>query len=490
MLSAIGIEMSLEPEEKFSLLSQIEEEFWECACSIRGDRVTPESLARRWLTLLENSCGHDLGQLAKQTIALRALQEVKEMDIMGNKWVRMDEWTHYGLLLATGGTTDLVTDEPLRTLAEEPHLLNELLHAFICADVTGSGSTSYDDLVALHGSSLFSPSGEELPLSKVFIRIELLKSDQDAGSFARSFLEAVVPIDAGTDLSSVRASYTQFIAYCVGRKHSEVKLHLYDLANGMAPKVTPWLLGRDVEAIWHTGIVAFDQEYFFTRDCGHDDPGSTQFGTPTRVVHLGHTLRRQDELHRYIVEQMKPLFHRDTYDVVTNNCNHFSDRVCVYLTGSHLPSEVLRQTEYLLASGAVRLAKPMLNWYLRDNVISRDAAVMGAEVDRREKKPLPLPGATVWVRPVSGSCISVLGVVCGEVDSVDKSMMVSYFDIGAASGRACCGADAMSHAVRTEVVAAERVFVDGLDSTKINAECRAAMSALKTGRSCHRYYTI
>merc|ERR1719162_2579370 len=140
------------------------------------------------------------------------------MDVTAKSWVQMEEWTHYGLLLATGGTTDLVTLDLLRALAPEPRLLSELLHAFMCADVTGSGSISYDELIALHGSSLVSPSGEVLPLGKVFVRLKLLKSDHDASSFARSFIQAIVSVDAGIDEALVRVSYTQFIAYCVGRE--------------------------------------------------------------------------------------------------------------------------------------------------------------------------------------------------------------------------------------------------------------------------------
>ena len=51
----------------------------------------------------------------------------------------------------------------------------------------------------------------------------------------------------------------------------------------------------------------------------------------------------QDELHRHICRELKPIFHRGTYDVVLNNCNHFSDRLCMYLLGRRLPEEVLRQ---------------------------------------------------------------------------------------------------------------------------------------------------
>jgi len=42
-----------------------------------------------------------------------------------------------------------------------------------------------------------------------------------------------------------------------------VKLYCYDLTNGMAAMMGPSLLGRPLEAVWHTSIVAFGTEYFY-----------------------------------------------------------------------------------------------------------------------------------------------------------------------------------------------------------------------------------
>ncbi|CAE7512803.1 desi1 [Symbiodinium sp. CCMP2456] len=68
------------------------------------------------------------------------------------------------------------------------------------------------------------------------------------------------------------------------------------------------------------GIVAFEKEYFFSNDTIFDIPGKTSFGEPSQVRSLGYTFWSQDELHDFIVNDLKPIFHRDTYDVICNNC--------------------------------------------------------------------------------------------------------------------------------------------------------------------------
>lgn len=35
----------------------------------------------------------------------------------------------------------------------------------------------------------------------------------------------------------------------------QVKVHLYDLSNGLARSLSPMLCGKLIEGVWHTGIV-------------------------------------------------------------------------------------------------------------------------------------------------------------------------------------------------------------------------------------------
>eukprot|EP00971_Amphidinium_carterae_P038694 760694-Amphidinium_carterae.1 len=47
-----------------------------------------------------------------------------------------------------------------------------------------------------------------------------------------------------------------------------------------------WSLGfHAVQGIWHSGIVVFGKEYYFSKDTMFDEAGRTGFGRPTKVVH-------------------------------------------------------------------------------------------------------------------------------------------------------------------------------------------------------------
>ena len=42
------------------------------------------------------------------------------------------------------------------------------------------------------------------------------------------------------------------------------QIYLYDLSRGGAKMTSEALIGRIVEGVWHTGVVAYGREYFFT----------------------------------------------------------------------------------------------------------------------------------------------------------------------------------------------------------------------------------
>jgi hypothetical protein len=42
-----------------------------------------------------------------------------------------------------------------------------------------------------------------------------------------------------------------------------VELYLYDISNGMARNYSKFLLGKQIDAIYHTGLVVYGVEYYF-----------------------------------------------------------------------------------------------------------------------------------------------------------------------------------------------------------------------------------
>jgi hypothetical protein len=158
---------------------------------------------------------------------------------------------------------------------------------------------------------------------------------------------------------SSKVTSADFLALCLGRREWQVTLHLYDLSKGVARAISPWLMHEQLEGVWHTGLVVYGKEYYFGGDIFYDTPGETGFGTPRIAVDLGTTLRQRDELHSFIVDELKPVFTREAYDAARNNCNHFTDRVSMYLVGKHIPEEVLRQPELMMQTNLGRLLRPI-----------------------------------------------------------------------------------------------------------------------------------
>lgn len=44
---------------------------------------------------------------------------------------------------------------------------------------------------------------------------------------------------------------------------SDVYLYVYDLSQGLASQLAHMFIGKHLDGIWHTAIVAFGREWFF-----------------------------------------------------------------------------------------------------------------------------------------------------------------------------------------------------------------------------------
>lgn len=118
-----------------------------------------------------------------------------------------------------------------------------------------------------------------------------------------------------------------------------VKLHLYDLSQGMARQFSQGFIGKQIDGIWHTGIVVYGREYFFGGGICEDTPGQTPFGIPTKIIDLGQTEIPQ-EVFLDFLKDISPKFTFNTYDLFTNNCNNFTDECAQFLVGEGIPSYI------------------------------------------------------------------------------------------------------------------------------------------------------
>lgn len=121
-----------------------------------------------------------------------------------------------------------------------------------------------------------------------------------------------------------------------------VTLYVYDISQGMARQMSPMIVGRLVEGVWHTSIVVHNKEFYFQGGTFGDAPKSTPFGMPIKEIPLGTTEISKAELDEYVVS-VADQFSAETYDIFKNNCNHFTNNLAEFLVGEGIPAEYLNQ---------------------------------------------------------------------------------------------------------------------------------------------------
>ncbi|KAG9294271.1 hypothetical protein G9A89_021630 [Geosiphon pyriformis] len=115
-----------------------------------------------------------------------------------------------------------------------------------------------------------------------------------------------------------------------------IKLYVYDLSQGLARSLSLGLTGRQIEGIWHTGVVAYGLEWYYGQGILFDLPGETQLGPPSQIIDMGDTQIPQEIFEEYL-DELRQVFTMDKYHLLDNNCNNFSNAVCEFLTGKQIP---------------------------------------------------------------------------------------------------------------------------------------------------------
>lgn len=142
-----------------------------------------------------------------------------------------------------------------------------------------------------------------------------------------------------------------------------VKVYVYDLSHGLAAVYAPVILGIPLDGIYHTSTVVHGKEYYIDQGIKEAIPGTTKYGTPREVIDMGETYVTKDILEDFLQElrvREDKKYHASKYDLFDNNCNHFTDTVLEFLTGSHLEDRILGLPQRVLASPNGMLLRQMI----------------------------------------------------------------------------------------------------------------------------------
>lgn len=218
--------------------------------------------------------------------------------------------------------------------------------------------------------------------------------------------------------------YYDFLNVMLGRKRFPVTLWMYDISDGIAAKWSWLLLGQNFRGIWHTGVVIEwadrASEYWFGGKLFESVPGTTPFGQPVEKKFLGYTYKLREEVWQFMQRQMAPEFTQANYDVLTHNCNHFSDKLSLYIRAEHIPDEVRMQPDMVMNTLTARALRPLLNRWLGGFGDESGRATDDGEAARKMWDEV-LPHAVVEFslqeggRPLVGMVTDVLSDDCAVV---------------------------------------------------------------------------
>ncbi|GJM87323.1 hypothetical protein PR202_ga03264 [Eleusine coracana subsp. coracana] len=184
----------------------------------------------------------------------------------------------------------------------------------------------------------------------------------------------------------------------------KVKLNVYDLSNGLARQLSTSFLGKPIEAIWHTGVVVYGNEYYFGGGIQSSPVGTTPYGRPLRTVELGVTHIPREVFEDYL-RDIAPRYTAETYRLLTHNCNNFSNEVAQFLVGVGIPEYILNLPSEVMSSPMGPLIMPMiqnLEATLRNNTAPETTQFVptAASVStppppqKKAAAPSPAPAAT------------------------------------------------------------------------------------------------
>ncbi|KAG7400192.1 hypothetical protein PHYBOEH_006731 [Phytophthora boehmeriae] len=144
---------------------------------------------------------------------------------------------------------------------------------------------------------------------------------------------------------------------------ASVTLRVYDLSHGMARQLSPALLGKTIDGVWHTGVLVFGKEYFFGGggiQAMAPELVVARYGMqPVRTVPLGETLKTQQQFEQFLRDN-SARFTDASYDLLRHNCNNFSDEAAKFLMGSGIPQYILDLPNEALNTPFGAMLRPML----------------------------------------------------------------------------------------------------------------------------------
>lgn len=125
---------------------------------------------------------------------------------------------------------------------------------------------------------------------------------------------------------------------------TSVQLYVYDLSHGLASVYSTAMVGVHLDGVWHTSVVIDGEETYFQAGVVQCPAGKTHLGPPLRVIEMGSTEIPSEVVAEYL-EDVAAKYNQTSYNLLKNNCNHFTNDFCQFLVGKPIPQYILDVAE-------------------------------------------------------------------------------------------------------------------------------------------------
>lgn len=159
---------------------------------------------------------------------------------------------------------------------------------------------------------------------------------------------------------------------------SKVQLYVYDLSQGMAKLLSMQFVGKQIDGIWHTGVVVFGKEYFYSQGVNIIQPGSTHHGAPLKIIEIGETELTQDILEDFLLENQND-WSAEKYHLLDHNCNDFSNLICQFLVDKSIPESITSLPTDFLTSPLGKFILPKIENIFGKSKLAANQGIVGEE---------------------------------------------------------------------------------------------------------------
>mmetsp|Transcript_42529 Transcript_42529/g.97470 ORF Transcript_42529/g.97470 Transcript_42529/m.97470 type:complete len:460 (-) Transcript_42529:342-1721(-) len=404
-------------EKMRPLLTDLESDFKEF-CGADG-KLDAGELAMVWVKCARRKFG-ELRPEDEDTIKSAAGIFQKQVDLDRSGYVSFEE-----LVLFMLGSTEERGRGPLEGIQEQLKdkriNISQILAKFRKWDASGDGFLTPEELKQ-HAPDLQQMCGVRTGNVDDLVRQLMREADVD---------------------NDGKLDFYEILAHSLGRRKQSVELLVYDISKGVSKRYSKLLLGKSFEAIYHTGVFVFGKEFWYGGNLFQTEaPCDKVFGPPLttstmglsaskyddnlRVVHLGYTLATRSEFLNFLVNEMKSKYTRENYDVLTHNCNSFSNEVVRFLTGADIPDQVRNLPALVMQTPTARLLRPFLNKWLGGFGGGADGGAK--DVDTIPPVQESDPQAVIDEILGTGSIIDYEGKVATIVQEHGDLLDIKYYD--------------------------------------------------------------